>query len=436
MRLIGLVAFLVVAMGGGFPARGAEPVADPSPAELARQAARCRNLLLRSLVAFYLPKSVDVVHGGYLEDWADGEFARRNEKFLTMQARQLWFFSTLASENIQRDASIEAALFGYRFLERHFRDPRWGGYYSTVRDTGEPLDTRKHVYHNAFVIYALVAYHQASREAVPLRRAQELFQLLEQRAYDARNGGYIEFFHQDWRPVTDPSAAGYIGAIGTKTYNTHLHLLEAFAALYRVWPDPRLRMRIEELIRINTMTVRHPEYACNIDAWLPDWRMVDTRNNLRASYGHDIECVWLVLDAARSIGSPLPLYRTWAEALSGYSIAHGFDTEHGGFHYAGPLAEPADDTRKEWWVQAEALVGTLEMYRLTRNPQYYRIFARTLDFIERHQVAPDGGWWATRQADGSPAGSESRSSMWQGAYHSARALLWSQRILTNLNPAN
>lgn len=423
-----------------YPGSGRSRAAEPGPAgaptgtEVRRQAERCRNLLRRTVFDFYLPGCLDPLNGGYLEDWKDGRFQARGEKFLTLQARQLWFFSTMASENVERAKSLEAAALGFGFLQRAFKDPRNGGYYSKVSDAGAPVDTRKHAYHNSFALYALVAYHQATRDGNALREAKDLFRVWERRGHDARHGGYAEFFHADWRPVTGANESTYVGALGTKTYNTHLHLLESFAALGKVWQDPGLRVRLEELIRINVGTVQHAKYRCNLDGWWPDWSVVNEPRNLRASYGHDVECVWLTLDAVRTLGQSESLYRGWAEALAGYSLEYGYDREHGGFFYTGELGEPSDDTKKEWWVQAEALVGMLELYRLTGDPKYYRAFAGTLDFIERHVVAADGGWWATRQADGSAHANTSRSSMWQGAYHSGRALLQSAKILSNLKP--
>jgi mannobiose 2-epimerase len=112
----------------------------------------------------------------------------------------------------------------------------------------------------------------------------------------------------------------------------------------------------------------------------------------------------------------------------------GYDREHGGFYYTGPLGQPASDTKKEWWVQAEALVSMLDMYRLTGKADYYEAFRQTLDFVEKHQVAAMGGWWATRAADGAPRGGD-RSSPWQGAYHSGRAMLRSAKLLEELAAA-
>ena len=82
----------------------------------------------------------------------------------------------------------------------------------------------------------------------------------------------------------------------------------------------------------------------------PDWKAIETPRNLRASYGHDVECAWLCLDAARALGHPPALLRGWAEGLVGYSLKHGYDRAHGGFFYMGALGKDADDTKKEWWV--------------------------------------------------------------------------------------
>jgi mannobiose 2-epimerase len=406
----------------------AEP---PTAGDYRAQAARCRRILQTSIIDFYLPHCVDREHGGYYESLVDGKFGPTGEKFVTLQARQLWFFSTLATAGIEREAALAAARPGCEFLASKFRDRQHGGYFAKVSDDGRPTDRRKHVYLNAFVLYGLSAYHRASGDAAALAAAQALFRTLEANAHDPVHGGYVELFHEDWRPVTDSQAPSFIGPPGTKTFNTHLHVLEALTELYRVWPDPLVRARLEELLAINTLTVRLPEHGCNIDGFTLDWRPLETPRNLRASFGHDVEGAWLCVDAARTLGQPPALYRGWAEGLVGYSLRHGYDRTHGGFFYTGPLGQAADDTKKEWWAQAEALVSLLELHQLTGKPEYYERFGETLDFVERHQVAKEGSWWATRQADGSPAG-DSRTSMWQGAYHNGRAMLRCAELLESL----
>jgi mannobiose 2-epimerase len=425
--------FLVLLSVAGAAALGDPPSTTPGPSrsDLQVQARRCRQILKTSIIDFYLPACVDRTNGGYLESLQGDRFAPTGEKFLTLQARQLWFFSTLAASGQQKEAALAAARSGFDFLEGHFRDRTHGGYFSRVSDAGKPTDRRKHVYLNAFALYGLTAYHRATADAAALAAAQDLFRTLEARAHDATHGGYTEWLTEDWRPITDAREASYIGAPGTKTFNTHLHVLEAFTELYRAWSDPLVRRRLEELLVINTSTIRVPHHGCNVDGFTPDWRPIETPRNLRASYGHDIEAAWLCLDAARALGQPPVLRRSWAEELVGYSLRHGYDRKHGGFYYTGPLDKDAEDTKKEWWVQAEALVSMLELYQLTGRREYYDVFAQTLDCVEKHQVAPDGSWWATRQADGAPAGTV-RTSMWQGAYHNGRSMLRCAELLEAL----
>jgi cellobiose epimerase len=407
--------------------------ADSTSPQLRQQAQQCRDLLKSSLVDFYLPNCLDWTNGGYMENLdRDGHFTLTGEKFLTLQARQVWFFSTLAREGIEKEKSLEAAKLGFKFIHGKMRDPKFGGYYSKVTDDGNPKDARKHAYLNSFALYSFAAYFQASKDSAALKAAKELFDVLEKHSHDELHGGYIEFFTRDWHEVTNNTGGGYVGAVGHKTYNTHLHLMEAMAELYRVWPDPRVLKRLNELIVINTSTVMHPTVNNNIDAYLRDWKLVNTSANLRASFGHDLECIWLVADAAKTAGESPKLYRNWAEKLAANCMSFGYDKDHGGFYESGPLSAPANNRRKTWWVQNEAMVGLLELYEQTGKREYYDAFSKTLDFCAKYQVAREGGWWATRNPDGSPAPDKTRTSMWQGAYHAGRSLLESSHRLERL----
>jgi mannobiose 2-epimerase len=398
--------------------------------ELLKDASRCRSILKTSLSNFYLPGALDRA-GGYLENWRDGRFVLSGEKFLVMQARQLWFFSTLAIEGIETEAALAAAKSGFNFLENRMRDRSYGGYFCKVNDRGLPKDRRKHVYLNAFALYGLVAYYEATKYPKALAAAIDLFHVLEKKACDLRYGGYLEFFSEDWQPITDPKVDSPVGPGNIKTHNTHLHVLEALTELYRIWPDPALKNRLSEMLYINSSIIRHPAFPCNINEWTIDWKMIETPENFEVHYGHELEFSWLALQAARALGLSLEPYYAQAELLCNNSIKYGYDENFGGFYYAGPPGLAAVDTRKEWWVQAEALVAMLELYRFTGKEEYYIAFRQTLRFIEKYQLAPGGGWWATCTSDGSPCTSQ-RSAPWQGAYHNGRALLRSAKILEEL----
>lgn len=404
---------------------------EPGRDVLRKQAERCQRILDSSIINFYLPGCLDRANGGYLESLEGNTFVATGEKFITLQARQLWFFSTLAANDLRKDEALKAARHGFDFIEAHFRDRVHGGYFAKVSDAGKPTDRHKHVYLNAFVLYALAAHHRATKDAASLQAAKDLFQVLETKTHDAKHGGYIEYFEEDWKPILDPKVQSFIGQGGTKTFNTHLHVMEALTELYAAWPDAKVRERLEETMLINTFTIYQFAHGCNVDAFSLDWKPVMTPQNQRASYGHDVEGAWLCLDAVHSLGYPPALLRSWSEGIVGYSIRYGYDQQHGGFYYTGPLSKPADDTKKEWWVQAEALVSMLKLYQLTGKREYYDRFAQTLDFVEKHQVAKEGSWWASLKADGSPL-NRSRSSMWQGAYHNGRAMMVCKNLLNEL----
>jgi len=396
----------------------------PTAAHLREQAAQCRQILSNSLVNFYLPNCLDRTSGGYKENLDEhGDFTLTGEKFLTLQARHVWFFSALALEGIERERSLNAAKHGFTFIHDKMRDRKLGGYFSKVTDEGAPKDARKHAYLNAFALYAFSMYHRASNDRQALGASVELFTALDHYAHDGQHGGYIEFFNPDWTEVTNSTAGGYVGAVGVKTYNTHLHMMEAMAEFFRNTKDPLALQRLNELIDINIDTVLYPTVNANVDAYHRDWTVVDEPNNLRASYGHDIECIWLVIDSAKIAGRSPSLYRTWAGKLAGNIMKFGYDREHGGLFESGPLGEPANLKRKTWWVQAEALVGFLELYQLTGNLEYYEAFSKTLDFCAKNHVAQEGGWWATRNPDGTPTPDKTRTSMWQGAYHAGRSMI-------------
>lgn len=396
-------------------------VEDAAPAEHARA---CRRLLT-DLLHFHCPRGVDEAHGGYFESLEGRGFAVAADKHVIFQARQLWFFSALAARGIEPEATRPAADRGFRFLTHRAWDEKHGGFHAAVTRQGEPRDRRKHAYVQAFALYALAAYRQATGSAAALERAVELFETLQRRAHDPRYGGFREWFEPDWTPAVRSDPPRLVGRAGRKTFNTHLHLLEACAELYRAWPEPRLRERLAELVAIVTSKVVVGPFHNGVDAFHEDWSVDDEKSNLCASYGHDLEAVWLVLDSGLD---PEP-HRAWAEAVCRACLSRGYDRKRGGLFHRGALGRPADDRRKVWWVQAEALVALLRMYGLTGSREYFEAFARTFRFVQRQQVCPAGGWWSLLEEDGSRGGDAQRSGPWQAAYHAGRALLYCAEML-------
>ncbi len=393
---------------------------------------RLEKNLKDNIVAFWMSKSLDQKNGGYIINFGPrSEPKGPGTKMIVTQARQIWLFSHLAHEGFGTEYLGPAEL-GYRFLIDKMWDPEHGGFYWEVDATGaQKLNPKKHLYGQSFALYAVSEYYLASRKKDVLDFAVKFFNLLEARAHDKTYGGYLEYFNEDWS--TPP--AGEISYLGStpsmKLMNTHLHLLEAMTAFYRASNLPLARERLIELINIEASAVVRKDLAACTDRYDRDWTPRLEGLGATVSYGHDIENVWLLIDACDAAGISnypfLDLYR----GLWDYTLKYGYDSERGGLFYTGPFNQPAADRNKEWWVEAEALVSALQMYRLTKDRKYLSIFEQTYDFIDKYQVDWETGeWHATVSPDGKPHGDKAQ--IWKAGYHNGRSMIECLRLIKQL----
>jgi mannobiose 2-epimerase len=385
---------------------------------------RLEKILRENIAAFWYSKSLDTRNGGYLINFDHrGVPKAEGTKMIVTQARTVWLFSRLARAGYKDGDYLKAATLGYRFLRDKMWDARNGGFYWEVDATGtQKLKSRKHLYGQAFGLYAISEYYLASRDQEALDFAIKFFDLLEARSHDKTYGGYVEFFNEDWSPAP-PEETPYLGGKASyKLMNTHLHLLEALTTFYRATRLPAARERLLELIHIQTSAVVRKNLGACTDKYERDWRPVLDGEYARVSYGHDIENIWLVIDACEAAGLSAYPFMDLFRALFDYALKYGYDAENGGFFYTGPFNQPADDRRKDWWVEAETLVSSLYMYRMTGEPKYLDVFRRTFDFVERQMVDWEHGeWHATITPDGRAQGDKAHQ--WKAGYHNGRAMI-------------
>lgn len=400
--------------------------ADPR-ARLTALVPQIERNLRENVVKFWFPRSVDREHGGYIVHYGPkGEPLPDGTKMIVTQARQLWLASRLLrTKMFAGDAGLrEAADIGFEFLRNRMWDQEHGGFYWEVDPTGrEVLRPHKHLYGQAFGLYALSEYVRATKSSEAKALADELFELLEKQAYDREYGGYREFFARDWS-APPPDAEPYLsGPPDAKLMNTHLHLLEAFTTYVLAGAGPLARTRLAELIAIETQAVVRKRWVACTDKYQRDWTPILDEQHARVSYGHDLENIWLVVDALGALNRPTAPYHDLFRELFQYSLQHGYDKEAGGFYESGPPNEPADRRAKIWWVQAEALVSALQMYQLTGDARYVDVFEKTWQWVNTRQTDWESGeWYGTIQPDGKPR-RDNKAHPWKGGYHNGRALV-------------
>ncbi len=414
--LLAVVPTRVVHAGQPLPT---PPVWDPAAIRT-----RAQQALDENLIPFWYPRSIDARGGHTVHYGPQGEPLPGGTKMIVTQARMLWLSSRLLRARPGTAVLRTSADAGFAFLRDRMWDAAHGGFYWEVDPTGrEVRRAGKHLYGQAFGLYALAEYVRAtdSREARAL--ADALFDRLERTAHDATSGGYRESFTREWtRPAGD--VAGPLGAPpDVKLMNTHLHLLEALTAYVQAGAGPLARRRLAELVDIETHAVVRSGWVACTDRHRSDWTPILDAPWDRVSYGHDLENIWLVIDALHALDAPVAPFRDLFTQLFAYSQQHGEDTEAGGFFDSGAPRAAADRRGKTWWVQAEALVAALAMLELTGDRRYADVAARTWSWIDTRQIDwRHGEWHEAIGADGT-VGRQNKAHAWKAGYHNGRALI-------------
>ncbi|MDX2185318.1 MAG: AGE family epimerase/isomerase [Opitutaceae bacterium] len=341
-----------------------------------------------------------------------------SERGALLTARILWTFSA-AYRQSPKPEYLEMARYAYADLEAFF-DREHGGLFWTLSASGKPKDTSKQVYVHTFGIYGLAEYYLATGDAGALEKAKALYRLIDTKAHDPINGGYFEVYSRDWKRGGFLSPRSVVGPNHPKSQNTNLHVLECLTNLLRAWPDEQLRSRLVEQIHIMQDKLVNPKthhlYLYTDEKWTP----VDDE----CSYGHDIEYSWLLCEAAEVAGGDalLEKVKPTAIAVAQATLNEGVDTDGGIWDTGTPAG--VRNTRKDWWPQAEAVVGFLNAYQLSGDDQFLAAADKTCGFIEANVIDREGGeWFQVAHPDLAKRKRAPKVALWKCPYHNGRAWL-------------
>jgi mannobiose 2-epimerase len=402
--------------------------------ELAALAPAVEANLRRHVLAPWFPHAVDAKSGGFHQNYAaDWRPLPDDVRSVVYQSRLTWVASQAVLRTpTEADVWRGHARHGLSFLNGALWDAEHGGWFWEVGASG-PAHTpgrgrEKHAYGIAFALYACAAAHRATGDPRALKRAKEGFAWLDAHAHDARYGGYHEQLTRTGARLVTPPPGGTTDPIGTvygrRSMNTHIHLLEAFAALHEVWPDSTLAARLAEVFAIVRDKVAAPEGRLHLYL-TPDWAPIPGV----VSFGHDVETAYLLDEAAHALGADAAgraRAETVGRRLVDHALAKGWDAARGGFYNEGEPGGKVTHPRKVWWTQAEGLNALLLMHRKhgRETPRYADAFRRQWAFIEAKQVdRARAGWRRDVAADGKPDPAQTKSDAWTDPYHQGRALM-------------
>lgn len=380
---------------------------------------------LRSEVLDVLQNNILPYWEKYMQDHENGGFYGRMtgdeklmpeaEKGAILNARILWTYSS-AYRLLKSSEYWEMATRAKRYLIDNFYDKRYGGIYWSLDYKGNPLDTKKQIYALGFAIYGLSEYHRATGDREALDYAIMLFKSIEEHSFDKEKNGYLEALTREWNEIEDMRLSEK-DANEKKTMNTHLHILEPYTNLYRVWKNDELRKQIKNLVEVFLDKILNKETNHLRLFFDENWNGKDHI----ISYGHDIEASWLIHEAALVLEDETLLKRVEAIVpLIANAAGEGLQAD-GGMIYEKNTETGEVDADRHWWVQAETVVGYINLYEYFNNEDALEKALQCWNFIKKHLIdSKNGEWFWSLKADGTINTIDDKAGFWKCPYHNGR----------------
>lgn len=387
---------------------------------------------LNNILSYWIKYAVEKDgHGFYGAVDLDGVPDLEANKTSVLNARILWTFSSAAIIDEKKEYQ-DIADRAYKVVTEDFADRQYGGYYMELKSDNSVANDIKHTYAQAFVIYAMCKYFEFRKLDKTFDLIRSFFLLLEEKAKDRNNPGYFEAFTHDWNIYSENRMADNNEP---KSMNTHLHLLEAYSALFKIWKDEKVKFRLKELIDLflDKIIRKDGHFGIFYDNGFNE----SAASKGICSFGHDIEGSWLLLEAAETLGDYRVIDRMKKVSLRMADAVErvGVDKDGGlfleSFRYGSHVR-----TNKHWWLQAETLVGFMNAFQITGDVKYWETVKLSWNFIDTYVIDHVRGEWFTKvnrlgvpfltepPDDPSPYYRNDRKiDPWKCPYHNGRAMM-------------
>jgi len=402
--------------------------------------------LFDELAPFWLTHGVDEEHGGYLT-YLDRQGRPTGEtlKTLICQTRMIYSASAAHRHNLGDGKFLGIARQGVEFLLRHFWDDEHTGWFWTCERDGTPVNRSKLTYGQSFAIYALSEYAMASGDARALEMAEETLQCLKTLAFDEKNGGFLEFMEEDWKP----KRPGVYGG-DRKSFDVHMHLMEAFTNLYEATGKQQYKDDACYVIDLIFKHILHPEFGTGLAQFSLDWQPLrqilfrdvwgadrdadddEGRPLNNTSFGHNVEFAWLLKHSIDILDLDIEHYKPVMRKIFEHCLAHGIDWKLGGVYCEGPHDGPARERNKEFWQQAETLVGLLDACLIFGDERYLDGYENVHRFVMDVVINREVGEWFPLFDENNNMIWDHMAHAWKINYHTMRSMMQSENRMARL----
>jgi len=410
----------------------------PTASEVSQILNDTETYLTGSLLPFWMERSPDPVSGGFLPFFdGQGKPTGETEKTFLSQIRMLYTMSSAHRAGYGEGRCAELANRCARFILDHYWDTEHGGWYWIADREGRPTNRSKVGYGHCFGIYAFSEYFLATGNAEGKKAARATYQTVCEHMVDTQHGGFIELMERDWQPVPGGRFGG-----DRKSLDVHMHMMEALTTYYEMTGHPTHRRRLLEIIDLLLSAMLRPgsgtgysqfDYAFRplpaiifATTWGRDAKPEggDVHPIDFTSYGHNVELAWLLLHAGDILGVPRPTYEPILRNMCDHCLRFGLDQEYGGVYCEGPDQAPTTRTQKQFWQQAEAMIGMLDAYLSFGEERYWKAFRNIYDFVFTHMVniKAGGEWYERVDREGNVVDS-ALGHGWKVNYHTVRGII-------------
>jgi len=398
------------------------------------------NHLVNELLPFWTTRMIDETNGGFITHFdEDGKDTGEDEKSLIAQTRCLYTIASAHRAGYGDGKYAAMAKHGADFLIEKMWDKEHGGFYWMLDRAGNLINDQKIIYGHSFAMYSLSEYTLATGDKRGIEYAEKVFDLIQKYCVDSMYGGYWEMFHRDWTLCGPGSAGG-----DRKTLDVHMHLMEAFTTLYECSGKEVHRRKLLEDIDLLNLRINHPVYKTGIPQFYKDWTIAPqikfdiiwgwdrfseegSKENAtdNTCYGHNCEFAWLLIHALKILKTETETYSDVFKIIFDHTVNNGIDYELGGVYVEGPHAGGVSDKEKEFWQQAEVLIGLLDGVLLFGDEKYWKAYKNVHRFVFDKVInKKTGEWYALLTRKGEPIWTHMGHS-WKINYHTVRSMIQS-----------
>jgi N-acylglucosamine 2-epimerase len=374
----------------------------------AELASRYSSALFDDVLPFWDRHSPDREAGGYFTCLLRDGTVFDTDKFIWLQARQVWTYSMLYNRVEKRTEWLEMARLGADFLTAHGMDAD-GNWYFALDRSGQPLVEPYNIFSDCFAAMAFAQYALASGsdEAAALARRTHGNILRRQHHPKGRFSKIV--------PGTRPMRGLALPMILSNLALEMEDMLEPSEV------DDQLDRCIADVT--GPFLDRETYILCENVA--PDGSRVDSFDGRMICPGHSIEAMWFLMDIARRRGDRDLAELTVRVILS--MLEYAWDREHGGIFYfmdlKGHPTQQLEWDQKLWWVHLETLVALAMGYAATGRPECLEWLERVDEYAWAHfPDAEHGEWYGYLNRRGEVL-LPLKGGKWKGCFHVPRALL-------------